>query len=187
MRLDLLLHSVDHVHRADTVTGHDHATHSFLGALHQRGRTEGVADLYLSHLLHEDRHAILGADDDVLHVAYVLDETKTAHHRPRTACLHHVAADVAIASHDRVHDGRERNPVRPQAVGVDVDLILLDGAADAGHLGDSGHGVELIADEPVLEGAQFPQRGALALDGGPEDVAHAAGVGAKRRHHAGGK
>ena len=53
-----------------------------------------------------------------------------------------VAADVAVAVPDRLDDRRQRQLVLPQAVRVDVDLVLLHMAAHRGHLGHAGHRVE---------------------------------------------
>ena len=71
-----------------------------------------------------------------------------------------------------------------QPIRIDVDLVLLDVAADRRDLGDAGNGVELIADEPVLQGAQLAQRVRGALDRVPEDVSDAGRVGAQRRRDA---
>ena len=71
----------------------------------------------------------------------------------------------------------------PQSIRIDVDLILLDESADRRHFGDPGHRIQLVADEPVLEGPQLAQRMARALHGVPEDMADAGGVGAQRRRH----
>ena len=84
-------------------------------------------------------------------------------------------------------DGAERQVVGAQPVRIDVDLVLLDIAADRGDLGDAGDGVELVADEPVLERAQLAQRLRRALDRVPEDVPDAGGVRAERRRHARGQ
>src|SRR3546814_3446251 len=46
------------------------------------------------------------------------------------------------------------HPQRRHPVGLEHDLILLDHTADAGDLGDSWNGLELVAQEPVLETAQ---------------------------------
>ena len=112
-----------------------------------------------------------------------LDQPEAADHRPGAARLDHVAADVAVASHDGVDDRRERDAERAQPVRIHVDLVLPNDAADAGHLRDAGHGIELVADEPVLERAQLLQRVALALHRVPEDVADPGGVRPERRHH----
>src|SRR3546814_14547979 len=49
------------------------------------------------------------------------------------------------------------HPQRRHPVGLEHDLILLDHTADAGDLGDSWNGLELVAQEPVLETAQASQ------------------------------
>jgi hypothetical protein len=133
-----------------------------------------------------DRHPVLGGDHDVLEISGALDQAETAHHRPRPARLDDVAPEVPVAPHDRVDDGREGDPVGPEPVRVDVDLVLPDDPTDAGDLGHAGHRVELVADEPVLEGPQVPQRVARSLDGVPEDVADAGRVRAQRRPVPGG-
>ncbi len=81
-------------------------------------------------------------------------------------------------------DGAERQVERAKPVGIDVDLVLLDMAADRGDLGDAWDGVELVPDEPVLETPQVAQRLAIALDGVPEHLAHARRVRPERRHRA---
>ena len=47
-----------------------------------------------------------------------------------------------------------------QPVGIDVYLVLLDKPPDRGDVGDPGHGLELIADIPVLEA---PELGEVVL------------------------
>src|SRR5207247_10706227 len=81
-------------------------------------------------------------------------------------------------------DGRERKLECAKAIGIDVDLVLLDHAADARHLSHAGHGVELLADEPVLNGAKVAERLALAFHRVPEDVAHARRVRPEGGHDA---
>src|SRR5262249_19437958 len=87
---------------------------------------------------------------------------------------------VPVASHHGVNHARQRDLVRAEPVRIDVDLVLAHGAADAGHLGDAGHGVQLIADEPVLDRAKVAEGMALALDGVPEHVPDAGGIRAER-------
>ena len=183
-RRDLLLDPLDDVDGADPVARDHDAPDRLFRAFDQGTGPEGIADLHLGDLADEDRHAVLGADDDLLDIAQALDEPQAADDRPGAARLDDIAADVAVAPHHRVDDGGERDAEGAQAVRVDVDLILPDDAPDARHLGDAWHGVELIADEPVLERPQVPERVALPLDRVPEDVADAGGVRAERRHDA---
>ncbi len=77
-------------------------------------------------------------------------------------------------------------------VGVDLDLVLADEAADRGDLGDTPGLHQPIADVPVLDGAQLvqvPPAGRLAvrvaaLQRVPEDLAKGRGVGPEGRLHA---
>src|SRR4029453_5133318 len=66
-----------------------------------------------------------------------------------------------------------------------VDLVLADHAPDARHLRHAGDGIELVADEPVLERAQLAQGLALAFDRVPEDMSHTGGIWTEGRAHAG--
>ena len=49
----------------------------------------------------------------------------------------------------------ERYAVGLQPARIDRDLVLLDEAADAGDLGDALRLGQLVAQEPVLDGAQL--------------------------------
>src|SRR5262249_21285662 len=108
-------------------------------------------NLHLGDLADEDRHAILGAHNDLLDVADALNEAQATHHGPGAARLHHIAANVAVAPHHRIHHCRQGDVEGAQLAGGDIDLILPHHPSDTGHFGHARHSVELIADEPVLE------------------------------------
>src|SRR2546425_9641149 len=147
------------------------------------GRTY-MACVYIGDLAHEDRNAVLGSDDHLLQIPRALHEAESAHDRPGPARFDDVAADVAVAPHDGVDDGGERDAVGAEAVRVDVDLVLAHRAADARDLGHARHRVQLVADEPVLERPEVAKRDSLALHRVPEDVADPRRVGTERRHDA---
>ena len=68
-----------------------------------------------------------------------------------------------------------------QLVGVHHHLVLFDEPADAGHFRHPGHGLELVAQVPVLDAAQLGQ---VMFAGGVfqgvfKDPAHPGGVGAQ--------
>ena len=73
-RRDPLLDPVDHVDRADAVTGDDDAPDGFISALEQGADAEGVANLHVRHLTDEDWHTPLGAHHDLLDVLDALDQ-----------------------------------------------------------------------------------------------------------------
>src|SRR6266566_268619 len=145
--LQLGLDAVDDVDRAHPIARHHDAPDRFVGPFDERTGPEGVADLDLCHLPDKDGDPVLRADDNMLDVVNVFDETKPTDHRPGAARLDNVAPDVAITPHDRVHDRRERDAEGAQAVRLHINLILPDSPPDTGHLGDTRHGVELITDE----------------------------------------
>ena len=186
-RLDLLLYPGDDVDRADAVARHHDAPDRLVRALDERGGPEGVADLHGGDLSDEDRHSVLGRDDDVLQVTCALDEAEAAHDGPGAAGLDDVAAHVAVAPNNSIHDRRQRDFVGAEPVRIHVDLVLADHASDASDLRHALDGVELVADEPVLDGAEIAKRVALALDRVPEDVAHAGRIGTQRRYGARGQ
>ena len=74
-----------------------------------------------------------------------------------------------------------------KAVGVHVDLVLLDVAAHGRDFGHARDGIELVADEPVLQAAEIPKREGRAFERVPEDVTNARGVRPKGRDHADGQ
>ena len=76
-----------------------------------------------------------------------------------------VAADVGIRFLDRVLDLLERDAVVIQLHRVDQHLVLLDGAAEAGHIDHAGHGLERALEHPVLDGLDLVQGVARALRG----------------------
>ncbi len=183
-RADLLLDPGDDVDGAHPVARHHDAANGFVRALDERRRAVRVANLHRGHLTHVDRDAIRCAHHEVVQVAHALDQAKPPHHRPRPARLDHVAADVPVAPHHRVDDRGEGDVVGAQAIGIEVDLVLTDLAADAGDLSHARHGVELIPNEPVLNGPQVAQRVAFPLDGIPEHMPDPGGIRAECRHHA---
>ena len=122
-----------------------------LRALDQRRHSKGVADLDVGHLLDVHGHAVRRADDDLLDVVDRRDQADATHDQPRAVRLEDVAADVDIAVADGGDDGAEGQVVGAETIRIDVDLILLDVAADGRDFGHAWDGIELVADEPVLQ------------------------------------
>ena len=107
------------------------------------------------------------------------DQADAAHCHLLVARLHHLRADVVVAALDGGDDLAQRDVVGAELDGIEIDLVLLHEAADARDFGDSGHGVELVLDEPVLHGVK---RAAVVgtFDRVPEDLAYAGRI---RPHH----
>ena len=68
----------------------------------------------------------------------------------------------------------QRDVVLPQAVGGNVDLILLHATADDRHLGNAGHRQQPRTDQPVCRGANVQRGnvGRIGLQGHQHDLAH---------------
>ncbi len=167
---DFFLHPFDH--RLGVFTGaHDHgATDGFLTVEVERTAAEIAADLHGGDVLQIDRSAFHGFDRDEFEILRAFDQADAAQDELRAVLLHHLAADVEVGILDGGHHLHERDVRGPHLGGVQLDLILLHEAADAGDLRDSLNAGELIADVPVLHGAEFREvvttiRGFIGIDG----------------------
>ena len=115
-----------------------------------------------------------------------------AHHVFGLGHFHHSPADIAVAGADHFADPHQRNTVSLQLARVHDHLILLDKAADAGDFGNALGLGELVADEPVLRGAQFRQSVAgaghyiLINPADPAGIRAKAGRNARRQASGGG-
>ena len=132
-----------------------------------------------------DGRALLLTDDDLLQVFDRLDEADAADEELDAVFLQHLRAHIDVRLAHGLVNVHERDPVGAQFVGVNVDLILLHEAADAGDFAHAFDGVELVAEIPVLDGTQFGEVEAFRLDGIPKDLAERGGVGAEHRRDAG--
>ena len=79
------------------------------------------------------------------------DQAEVADHLHRGPLAEVVAADVGVAVGDGVLELCQRDAVLLEPVGVGVDLVALDGAAEAGHVDDAGDAPELAFQHPVLQ------------------------------------
>ena len=154
---DACFHGVDDVLRVDAGSCNDDTSDRFLRSLYERGDPEGIADLDVGHLLDIDRDTVRAANHDSSDIVDGRDQSDTPHDEPGAVRLQDIAADIEIAGTDGRHHRAERQVVIPETVWIDIYLILLDMATDGGHLRDARHGIELVADEPVLQGAQFAE------------------------------
>ena len=176
---DLLLDGFDDLARIGSVADDDDSADGFLAVLVENAAPELGTKLNAGHVADRDRRAVVGAERNLFNVLQAANQADAAHDVLRVARLNHLGADVVVAALHRGDHILERDVVGAHLDGIEIDLVLLDEAADAGNLGDSGHGVELIFDEPILNRVQ---RAAVirTLDGVPEDLANS---GCIRTHH----
>lgn len=157
----------------------------------QDAAAPGRAQAYVRELLEAQRDAVDGANDDLFEVGDATDEAEAANEVFDAVDLEGAGADVevrALDGHDQLLQG---DAVGPHGIGVDVNLIFLDMTADGGDLGDAADGLKGVAEVPILNTTQLLQVPAAAglalfiaaLEGVPEDLAEAGGVGAEGGAH----
>src|ERR1039457_503243 len=183
--LDLDLDPVDDLFGVFAVA-HDHDAAyglAFTVHLHQAA-PDGATHLDRAEVLDIDRGtAHVGADHDVLQVLLGFDVTAAADQVFGISLFDQPAAHILVGRLDRLHHLAGGDFVGKHFGRVQIDLVFTHQAADGGHLGHPLNRVELIAYEPVLQGAQLFQVITLALDGVPEDMPHSGAVGTKGRDH----
>ena len=120
-------------------------------------------------------------DDDLLEVLERAGVAAAAHHVLGAAELDEPRPGLDVAAAHRLGDALDRDAVRAQPHRVDVHLVLLLVAADGGDLGHAGDGLEVVAQVPVLQRAQFGEAALAGLvdERVLEDPAEAERVGAE--------
>ncbi len=180
---DLLLDPLGDGQRVLAVAHHHHRADGFVAVLFQHAAAELAAPADRGQIRHVDGRAAsrIDLDDDVLDVAERANPADAADQIFGVAFLDHAAADGGVRSGDGGVQFAERDAVGAEFVRIDVDLVFDRKAAHRGDLGHAGHGIELIADVPVLDGPEPAEVVAVALDGVPEDLPQGRGVGGQVR------
>ena len=136
-------------------------------------------------ILHQNGRAAIGLDHDVFNVANPLQIAASAHHVLMFAEFERAAANIHVAATDNVADLGEWDIERTKPAGIDHYIILFDEAADASDLSNALGLREPEAYLPVLERTQRRQRFVFTENGILVNPTDPAGVGPKRRRHAG--
>ncbi len=154
----LRLDPVDHRRGIRAVQLHDHAGNHFLLAVPRlEPPAYGAAGFNTGHVVQMDRGAVYRLHHNGGQVIEAVGEAHRAHQKLFAAPLQKLGAHVEIVfAHPVEHFGK-RHVVTNQRLGVNIDLVLLLIAADAQHLGDARHRLQLVLHNPVLHRAQFRQ------------------------------
>ena len=138
-RADLLLDGLDYLQRVHAIARDYHATDGFLAVFIESAGAKRVAELNAGNVLNVNRDAVRRSENDVLNISGRLNQPDAAHYRPLSGLLDHIAADVVIRMLDSFDDHRQRQRVRSQFVWIDIDLVLLNVAANAGDFRNTRH------------------------------------------------
>src|SRR5580658_8643277 len=92
-----------------------------------------------------------------------MDVAETADHVVRSRHLEHAATNLAVAVANLVDHRFERDLEREQPIRIELDLVLLDEAADGGNFRNSRHGFERITYVPILQAAKIGETVSMTL------------------------
>ena len=177
--LNLLFYAFGYINSILPVPHEYHSPCDVATVLFQDAPAEGRPYLYRGHVLYVYGYPIVRADNYILYVLQTLNPAQSPHQVLHVAGLHHPGPHGLIAGLDVLKDPPERDVVGQELVWVYVYLILLDKTPDAGHVGHSGGGLQLIPHEPVLDGPQFPQVVTLTLYRVPEYLPYRSSIRGK--------
>src|SRR5882672_2769006 len=107
-RSDLLLDSIDHLEGVYTVAGNHYSPDRLLAVLIQGARAECVSQFHVRHVSYVQRCTIWRANDDVLDIAYGLNQTNAPYHCPLACLLDYIAANVIVGTLNRFYDRGQR-------------------------------------------------------------------------------
>ena len=140
--------------------------------------------LHIGHIADAHRHAVGGhRQGNIVDILKTADIAAAAHHVLGFRHLHHASADIVVGLPDGFLHLAQGNVVAQQCIGVDFYLVLLDEATHRGHFRHTRHGLQGVAQVPVLDGAQVGEVVvATAVDQGVfKHPADAGGIGAQGR------
>ena len=98
----------------------------------------------------QNRHALVGLDDDLFEIGQVFEVAAAAHHEFGLGELDGAAANIDIARTQEHREFSKRYAERLQPARIDHHAVLLDEAADAGDFGDAFRLGKTVADIPIL-------------------------------------
>ena len=187
---DLRLDPVDDVERVLAVA-HDHDTADGLAfTVPLRDPFAQIGTIrHDPQIAHEHRRAIVGRDGDLLDIRQGPDVADSSHQVVCAGHFQHPAAYLIIAGPDPVDDGLQGDVQSQQAVWIQPDLILSNETTDRRDFGDPRHGLERIANLPVLQASQIGQVEVMAAINQDIliDPTGSRSVGADNRMYAGGQ
>ncbi len=131
----------------------------------------------------QHRRSLVALDHQRFEVADAAQVALAAHHVLGFGHFDDAAADVAVGIADDLHDLPQRHAVSAQLDRIDRHLVGLNETADRCDFGDAMRLAELVAQIPVLDGAQLGEAPVFAEQRVLIDPADAGRVRADLRRH----
>ena len=181
--LDAFLDGLGDRERILAVAHHHDAADGLVVVLFQHAATVLRSKLHGGEVANVNRYAAAFGHHHVFQVAHAANPPNPADEVFRIGFEVDLAPDRDIAAGNRVKYRSEGEVVGAKLVRIDVDLILTNEAADAGHLGYAGH-IELITNIPILDRAELVDAVTVAFDGVPENLPQRRGIRGEIRHNA---
>src|ERR1700693_2234993 len=155
--------------------------HDIFAILVENAAAESRSQVDIRDIANVDGCACGGGEDDVLKVRRRANQADPPDCHLLVACFNDLRADVGVAALDTLDHGAQGDVVSAQFDGINVDLILPYPTADARHFGNAGHRIQLVLDEPVLQGMQCPAV-VGSFDRVAEDLPHAGCIRTQNRY-----
>ncbi len=161
--LDLLFDAFDDRKRIFAVA-HDHDAADGLTLAVELGQAfpQVRPQFHRGYLVDGQRSAIGSLERNLPQVVQRMDVAPAPDEILRRRNLQRFAAHIAVAFANRIDHIVQADAVIDELVRIDVDLVLLHEAADAGHLGHAFDRTERIFERPILQAAQL---GEIVLPG----------------------
>ncbi len=150
----------------------DDTSHDILTVFVEHAAAEFWSQVDIRDIANVDRRARAGGEDDVLNIRRRANQANSPDCHLLVAGFNDLRTNVRVATSNTLDDAAQGDVVGAQLNGINVDLILAYPTADARHFGHAGHRIQLVLDEPVLQGMQCSAV-VGAFDRVPEDLAHA--------------
>src|SRR5204863_5035812 len=155
---DFLFYRVDDIECVFAVTHHDDATNNFATSVELSHATPDItAEMDVSDILQVNRRAVFDFENDVLDVLNLFDVAASANVVLGRGDFEDLAAHIGVAHLDGVDDLAKRDVVSDQRVWIEIDLVLLDEAANGRDFGDSFYRGERVTQVPILNGTQLSE------------------------------
>ena len=150
-----LAHSHGHGAAVGTAEHHGRADHRFAAIHTAAAEAKFAADFHGGDLTDGHGSAAMGLENHRANILHPAQARIGAYEGGFAVAFHKAGAQAAVVAFQGADNILQRQPVALQRARVGQYVVLLEIAADGGHVGDIRYGAQLRTDDPVLHGAQI--------------------------------